>query len=399
MKLKNFLFGLILSFFGTTLLAQDRTTVTATSTDISDNLDLRAVASIFGESRDLEDFERRLNDPDAQISNLDLNGDGQVDYLRVIEKTEQGIHVIVIQAVLDRDIYQDIATVDVERSGNNPVQVQVVGDPYIYGPNYIYEPVYVVRPVIFDVFWIPGYLPYYSSWYWGYYPSYWHYWHPFPIYHYRTHVHSYINVHNNYHYVNAPRNPRAVAISAGIRANGYERLHPGRSFSQRNNNVENLHQLHVVRRNETRSNAVRNGNVRQGNVGTPRVNDAGVRNAQQNASAPRSNAVRSNESTRTKLAPSQLDNAPRPVRSQTETQAAPRSASPRIESVETPRTVRAESPRVQSPVSESPRVQSPRAEAPRMEAPRQSAPRIEAPRISSPQPRQMENRGGRGGRR
>lgn len=62
-------------------------TVVAQNYDISDNLDLQAVASIFGESNDLEDFERRLNDPSLQISNLDLNRDNYVDYLRVDRKS------------------------------------------------------------------------------------------------------------------------------------------------------------------------------------------------------------------------------------------------------------------------------------------------------------------------
>lgn len=55
-----------------TVFAQDKTKVTANSSDISDNLDLRAVATVFGDAKDLEDFEQRLNDPKTQISNLDL---------------------------------------------------------------------------------------------------------------------------------------------------------------------------------------------------------------------------------------------------------------------------------------------------------------------------------------
>ena len=55
------------------------TTVKASNSDISDNLDLRAVATIFGDASNLEDFERRLNDPKTQISNLDLNNDNYVD--------------------------------------------------------------------------------------------------------------------------------------------------------------------------------------------------------------------------------------------------------------------------------------------------------------------------------
>ena len=39
--------------------AQDVTTVKATDATISKNLDLKAVASVFGESKDLEDFEKQ----------------------------------------------------------------------------------------------------------------------------------------------------------------------------------------------------------------------------------------------------------------------------------------------------------------------------------------------------
>ena len=70
-------------------MAQDKITVEAQTTDISNNLDLKAVATVFGESANLEEFEKKLNDYDTQISNLDLNNDGQVDYLRVIEKNEK----------------------------------------------------------------------------------------------------------------------------------------------------------------------------------------------------------------------------------------------------------------------------------------------------------------------
>ena len=68
-----------------TLVAQDTTTVTATSDDnISDDFDLEAVASISGESKDLENFEKHLSDPESKISNLDLNKDGEVNYLCVV---------------------------------------------------------------------------------------------------------------------------------------------------------------------------------------------------------------------------------------------------------------------------------------------------------------------------
>jgi len=269
-----------------TLQAQDRTTVTATSSDISDNLDLKAVASIFGDSRDLEDFERRLNDPKIQISNLDLNNDGYVDYLRVIETTEKNLHLVVVQAVLEKDLFQDVATINVERDGDR-VSVQVVGDVYMYGPNYIYEPVYVVRPVIFGVFWEPYYRPYYSPWYWGYYPTYYSYWHPYPIYRYRRNVYVHINVHNHYNYVNV-YNPRAYRLYEGRRQNGFERQNPGRSFTQRTQ-VDNKHDYDLVRhdtrtgtRGGTRAIGTTTTGTRQGgNLQSGTRSNSGVRTTTQ----------------------------------------------------------------------------------------------------------------------
>lgn len=294
MKTKT-IFLMLMGFLSLGILhAQNRTTVTATSSDISDNLDLKAVASIFGDSRDLEDFERRLNDPKIQISNLDLNNDGYVDYLRVIETTEKNLHLIVIQSVLEKDVFQDVATINVERDGER-VSVQVVGDPYMYGPNYIYEPVYVVRPVIFGVFWDPYYRPYYSPWYWGYYPTYYSYWSPYPIYRYRRNVHVHINVHNHYNYVNVC-NPRAYQLYDGRRQNGFERQNPGRSFSQRTQ-VENKRDYDLVRTNNTRTGtrAVGNG-TRSGN--TVRTATTGTRQG-----STLQNGTRSGNGTRTTQAP------------------------------------------------------------------------------------------------
>ena len=259
----------------TSVFAQDRTTVTANNTEISDNLDLRAVASIFGDSKNLDDFERRLNDPKIQISNLDLNGDNKVDYLRVIETVEGNVHLIVIQSVLGRNTFQDIAIVEVERDRDNRVQVQVVGDVFMYGDNYIYEPVYAYTPVIYNSFWVSNYRPYYSAWNWGFYPSFYFAWTPFPIVTYQSHINICINNYHHYNYVNYRR--------CGIvynnyyyhrRGNGYERQHPNRSFEHRNSGYANRYELdsnrrtqNTVNRNEVAYNGTRNYS---NDIGSPR---------------------------------------------------------------------------------------------------------------------------------
>lgn len=291
MKTKIFTLALFAFLFANETQAQDVTTVNAKNSDISDNLDLRAVASIFGDSENLEDFERRLNDPKNQISNLDLNNDRQVDYLRVIESVERNTHLIILQAVLERDVFQDVATIEVERGSNNSVQVQVVGDVYMYGSNYIYEPVYVTRPVIFGVFWGASYRPYYSPYYWNYYPGYYYGWAPYPVYRYRNNVHVHIHQYNTYNYVNVRRSDRAVAMHSTRRSNGYERQHPNESFTRRNSNVANRYEL-----DKTRNTGTRNVETR-GSNGTRNANTAAVTRNNASVSTRGNNTVRVNSST------------------------------------------------------------------------------------------------------
>ena len=155
-----------------TVCAEEKITVNANSTEISDGLDLRAVANLFAESKNLEAFEKALNDPKESYTNLDLNGDGQVDYIRVIETTESNKHIVVLQAVLAKDIYQDVATIIVEGDSNN-ASIRIEGDERIYGANYVIEPVYYYRPAIYDWFWGPSWYCWNSPYYWGGWPGWW----------------------------------------------------------------------------------------------------------------------------------------------------------------------------------------------------------------------------------
>ncbi len=266
--------ALFLFLFALPTSAQDRTTVNASSSEISDNLDLRAIASLFGDAKNLEDFERQLNDPKIQISNLDLNDDNQVDYLRVIESVEGNTHLIIVQSVLGRDTYQDVATIEVEKDRNNQVQVQVVGDVYMYGQNYIYEPVYVATPIIYSSFWVPTYRPYCSVWYWDYYPTFYYAWNPCPVFRYRNNVSLYINLNHHYNYVNVRHCHRAYALYEGRRSNYCERNAPNRGFAYRNNSIKNRHELDQTRtiknvaiRNEVAYASTRNNDRKNETIG------------------------------------------------------------------------------------------------------------------------------------
>lgn len=219
------------------------TTARATSYDISDNLDLDAVASIFGDSENLEDFEHRLNDPDNRISNLDLNEDGYIDYLRVVENSSDRNSLVVIQAVLDEDVFQDVATIEIEKVPHSNPRIQIVGDDYIYGSNYIIEPLYVHTPLIFSFFWSPRYITYHSPFYWGYYPDYFHYYRPYSSYRYQRQVYVHINRYNAY----GRSSDRNIQFSGDsynhMRRNDYATQYPDRAFQNRNEGVKNRYEL------------------------------------------------------------------------------------------------------------------------------------------------------------
>ena len=246
--------GLMLSISS---YADETVTVTATSSDISENLDLKTVATLFGQAKDLEQFEQLLNNPDSAFSNLDLNGDGEVDYLRVIETADSNRHLVVIQAVLAQDIYQDVASIFVEKDeATQSVTIQLIGDEYIYGTNYIIEPVYIHRPLIYDWFWGTSWVCWHSPYYWGYYPHWWRpyycvdpfiYWDHCYWHHYHYPICSYRTGHHHH--------PHYRTMHQHVRRNDYATRHPERSFVTRNasRNITNARTLDQNRRTTMRA--------------------------------------------------------------------------------------------------------------------------------------------------
>ena len=246
-------FGLLLPILS---YADETVTVTATSSDISENLDLKTVATLFGQAKDLEQFEQMLNNPDSAFSNLDLNGDGEVDYLRVIETADNDRHLVVVQAVLAKDIYQDVASIFVDKDEETQsVTVQVIGDEYIYGVNYIIEPVYIHRPLIYDWFWGTSWVCWHSPYFCGDYPHWWRpyycvdpfvYWDHCYWHHYHYPICSYRTGHHLHHHFR-PMHHKVGRQDFAMR-------HPERSFATRNasRNIINARSIEQSRRTSMR---------------------------------------------------------------------------------------------------------------------------------------------------
>lgn len=258
-------------------MARQRIQIEAVNNDISYSLDLKAIASIFGDSRDLEDFEQRINDYDSSISNLDLNNDGDVDYLRVIETSENNTHLVVIQAVLERDVYQDVATIVVERDRYRRSYVQIIGDPYIYGTNYIIEPVFYRTPRIYSWFWSSNYNRWNSPYYWGYYPRYYNYRRPIEINIYLSHVNGYINYNHGYRYSNTWHSDYAYRMHHSIGRNDYSVRYPERSYIKRNTDYGNRYEMDKKRNRDYIKSDERSGSVNRG-VGSSRTTNDDVYN-------------------------------------------------------------------------------------------------------------------------
>ena len=213
------------------------TTFVATNynTDPSFYLDLNAVAAAFAESRSTREFEQILNSSRYMINNLDLNRDGWVDYLRVIETRQGYYHAYLIQSCVGAGLFQDVATLVAERQAN-ALYVEVIGDPYLYGYNYIVRPVFVKTPAMWDVYGRPTYAVWSSPYYYGNYPSY--YTRPRPVYlnHYQAYVTTYLTNHHYCHRCDYPSQPHYSGYTQMTRTyvrNDYRDQHPENSFERR----------------------------------------------------------------------------------------------------------------------------------------------------------------------
>ncbi|MBK8610053.1 MAG: hypothetical protein IPL84_08915 [Chitinophagaceae bacterium] len=189
-----------------------------------DNFSLQGAVDMFKQAASPEEFEKLINSKDNDVNNLDLNGDGEVDYIKVIDKSEKDVHAFVLQVAVSETENQDIAVVELEKTGAETAVLQIVGDEDIFGDQVIVEAseegdeeinendnayrggpsadIYETNRVVVNVFfwpsvrfvYRPAYVPWASPWRWRHYPGWWKPWRPLAwhVYHprvvrYRSH--------------------------------------------------------------------------------------------------------------------------------------------------------------------------------------------------------------------
>jgi len=201
-----------------------------------DNFSLEGALELFKKADSPEAFEKMLNSEENKVNNLDLNGDGEIDYVKVIDKQENDVHAFVLQAAVSENENQDIAVIEVEKTGASDATLQIIGDEDIYGEQTIVEPKEEVKThagtqtknVTVNVYtwpsvryvYGPAYRVWVSPWGWRARPVWWHPWrpvhyhvfHPFhhPYRHRYVVVHSHRTVHA--HRVYAPTRTTSVIV-------------------------------------------------------------------------------------------------------------------------------------------------------------------------------------------
>jgi len=169
-----------------------------------DDFSLEGALELFKTSNSLEEFEKNLNQENSQVNNLDLNGDGETDYINVEDIKENDNHVIVMSTYLNETEKQDIAIISIEKKNNDNAVLQIEGDQDLFAQNTIVEPTAEEKGAVQSLkaesnvtvvengsatvnVWLwpsvryiygPRYVVWVSPYHWRYYPVWWRPWHP-----------------------------------------------------------------------------------------------------------------------------------------------------------------------------------------------------------------------------
>jgi hypothetical protein len=192
---------LLVAFVTSTSFSQENENPTNTG----DNFSLEGALAMFKKANSLKNFERIINDKKNNVTNLDLNDDGEIDYINVDDIKNGDTHILVLSTYLTETEKQDIATISIEKTGSEQAFLQIEGDNNLYTENTIIEPteaketlkesqeggpnvpIIEVQSLAVNVwFWpcvsyiyAPQYVIWKSPYRWSYRPNWWRPWHPY----------------------------------------------------------------------------------------------------------------------------------------------------------------------------------------------------------------------------
>lgn len=145
--------------------------IAAMSADAAEGLDLKAVGELLKQAKDAEEFESLLNKPGG-VNNLDLNGDGKVDYIQVTEYGDKNAKGFSLTTQPAKGETQEIAAIEIEKSpSGDTADINIQGNRNIYGSNYYYRDSHFLRDMLIFSYLFRPHPFYYSPYGFGYYPG------------------------------------------------------------------------------------------------------------------------------------------------------------------------------------------------------------------------------------
>ena len=163
---------------------QPTISVTPEVSNLGDNLNLQALGELVKNSTSAQDIEDKLNS-NGSINNLDLNGDGSVDYIKVTEYGNGNQKGFSFTVDVANGQTQEIATIEVAQGSNN-AQMNIQGNQQLYGNNGYYQSNYGLTDMLIMSYLLRPHPYYHSPYYYGHYPSYYHSYRSTPYNSYRT---------------------------------------------------------------------------------------------------------------------------------------------------------------------------------------------------------------------
>jgi uncharacterized lipoprotein len=130
--------------------------------------DVNKLADLVKTSTDPQVLEKAINDPNNHINNLDLDKDGNIDYLKVNEPGKNELDVI---DDVSKDQSVTVASVKVNPTDNNTADLNIQGNPQYVGDNYYYHSHFTFTDFLLMSYLMRPHSYYMPMYHYGYYPS------------------------------------------------------------------------------------------------------------------------------------------------------------------------------------------------------------------------------------
>ena len=148
--------------------------------------DVNKLAQLVKTSTDPQTLEKAINNPANGINNLDLDKDGNIDYVKVTEPAQNQLTV-----VDDVSPQQSVTVASIHITpdqASNTADMTIQGNPSYVGDNYMYHSHFSFTDFLILSYFLRPHPYYVPMYHYGYYPSYY----------------SRTRVYNNYHTTTGP---------------------------------------------------------------------------------------------------------------------------------------------------------------------------------------------------